>query len=284
MSASLVSGHPSWGVHTPDSALPRPRTTQPLLPKGLRKVWLLHATHSCPSRMDRPEGRGPVQSIPWAAGLPAKTSGPGASGPAFRCPLASHLRPCLRGAARLQEEPEVAACSGHPVAGHRACDWGAGATGQLGCGPGPLHFSGKGDLGPGFFRARVWWAWQDLHRELGPRPRRWGCAGPRPPHPSGDPPAAGQPASPLATWVRVRAGGTAPGVPTHGHQHVPLEGVRELPPDEHLQADGGAGPCPEPRPPSASLSTAWAPTAARLQPPRTGDRTAPAGHSGETGR
>lgn len=39
---------------------------------------------------------------------------------------------------RLQEEPEVAASvrlhSGHPVAGHRTCDWGAGATGQLGRG------------------------------------------------------------------------------------------------------------------------------------------------------
>lgn len=73
---------------------------------------------------------------------------------------------------------------------------------------------------------------------------------------------AGKPASPLATQVHVNAGGTAPGVPTHGHQHMPLEGVQELPPDEHLQAEGGAGACPEPRSPSASLSTAWTPTAA----------------------
>ena len=76
------------------------------------------------------------------------------------------------------------------------------------------------------------------------------------PVPGGRPPTpAEEPASPLAIRCISKAVGTGPGVPTYGHQHLPLEGVRKLPLKEHLQAEGCTGACQEPRSPSASLST-----------------------------
>lgn len=76
--------------------------------------------------------------------------------------------------------------------------------------------------------------------------------------------------------------GTGPGVPTHGHQHVPLEGVRELPLNEHLQAEGCAGSCQEPGPPPVSRPVY---EGLRAPPHLSGTQplTPPAGERGETG-
>ena len=153
-----------------------------------------------------------------------------------------------------------------PVTGERG-------EGPRGCGPGPLHFSGKGDLGPGFF-------WADGDGGLGRTPtENWDpIPGGRDasdhslPTPSRNPPLLKSQYHVWPLGCMSKAIGTGPGVPTHGHQHVPLEGVRKLPPNEHLQAEGCTSACQEPRSPSASLSTRLAgePPGPRLSAHSTG--------------
>lgn len=92
--------------------------------------------------------------------------------------------------------------------------------GPRGCGPGPLHFSGKGDLGPGFF-------WADGDGGLGRTPtENWDpIPGGRDasdhslPTPSGNPPLLKSQYHVWPLGCMSKAIGTGPGVPTHGHQH-----------------------------------------------------------------